>query len=357
MKRPFPRAAGGVVAATALLLGLSAHARDSRDPVAMIPVHAMKIEPRLLERRITVYGEIVPEPAGPVRPAAAARLASATGGWVTAVPVAEGEVIEEGAVVVRLDSRQAQAAVERARAALVQATAEAERQTRLVEHDDSSAKQQQLAERQLAEARAALQEAQAALGYLEIRAPLSGTVLRVDVRPGEAVGANAPLVEIVDLGRLVAAIRVPGADLPDLRVGQPAVVESAGLQVDGRVVYVGSGIDPANGTADVRIAVASTRGLYPGGFVRGRIVVEAHRDALAVPVSAVVYGGGEGLGSVAVLENGRARLRPVTLGIEDGDWVEIQGDGIAAGTTIVTREAYGLPDDTPVRVVEETAGP
>lgn len=346
----------GLVGAIAVIVGVSGFAEDRRGPEAPVAVHATTIGRKLLERRITVYGEIVPEPASPGRPAARASLSSATGGWVTAVPVVEGQAIEKGEVVVRLDSRPAEAAVESARAALVQAAAEAERQARLAEHDDSSAKQQELAQRRLAEARAAVAQAQAARDYLDIRAPLSGTVLRVDVRPGEFVNATVALAEIVDLARLVAAVRVPGAKLSDLRVGQTAVVEAAGQEVDGRVVYVGSGIDPFQGTADARIAVASTRGVHPGEFVRARVVVESRRDALAVPVSSVVYGR-DGRGTVAVLENGRARLRPVALGIEDGDWVEVAGKGIGAGTTIVTREAYGLPDDTPVRVVEESAKP
>ena len=354
MKPSLACLATGLAVAIAVTGALPASSRSERESDATVSVHVTTIVPMRLDRRLSLYGEIIPEPASPGRPAARASLSSVTGGQVTSVLVVEGQAIEQGAIALQLDSRQADAAIERARAVWEQASTEAERETRLAEHDDASARQREVAERQLAEAGADLAVAQASRDYLDLRAPLSGTVLAVHVRPSDVVNATDELVEIVDLERLVAQVRAPSFTLSALRVGQDAVIETAVGEAAGHVVYVGPGIDPANGTAAVRIAIASPRGLHPGEFVRAHIVVESRPDALAVPVSAVVHGA-DGSGSVSVIEDGRAHLRPVALGIEDGDWVEVEGAGIRPGTRVVTEEAYGLPDDTPVRVVQESA--
>ena len=319
---------------------------------AAIEVHTTAIERVSLRRRLTLFGKIAPEPAGRAHPAAVARVSANAFGLVSAVPVVLGQTVEQGAVVARLDTRLADAAVERAQASLIRATAEAKRQQQLAELDDSSVRQRELAEFQLAEARAAMVEARTARDLLEIRAPLDGTLLRLDVRTGEVVNAGDLLAEIVDLGRLVAEVRVPAAELPELRVGQAAVVRSAKHEVNGMVDYVGRRIDPATGSAVTRVALDSADGLRPGEFVRVRIVVEERREVLAVPASAVVRGA-DGSGIVVIVDGGRARLRPVTVGIEDGDRIEISGEQIRAGDRIVTREAYGLPDGAPVRDIDE----
>ena len=55
---------------------------------------------------------------------------------------------------------------------------------------------------------------------------------------------------------------------------------------------------------------------------------------------------------VAVVSRDRVNLQTVTLGIEDSDQVEIAGEGIREGTQVVTLEAYGLPDNTHVRIIK-----
>jgi multidrug efflux system membrane fusion protein len=305
-----------------------------------------------LRRFVTVYGTIVPEPASAGRPAALVTLAASSSGLVTAVPTAIGDRVERGAIVVRLDTRMADAAVISAQARFEQAAADAERQRRLAALDDASKKRLELAERLLAETEAELADAQAARDLLEVRSPLSGTVLEVDARTGEVVGAGDPLVQIVDLGRLVVQVDVPAADLPRLRRGQPAIVQVPSGTFDGRLVYVDPRIDPSSGTATARIEPSSTERLRPGQFVRARLVAEERRDALAVPSVAVIHGPA-GTGTVVLVDEGVARHREVRLGIEDDGWIEISGDDVRAGDPVVTREAYGLPDGIPLRVVSE----
>jgi hypothetical protein len=73
-----------------------------------------------------------------------------------------------------------------------------------------------------------------------------------------------------------------------------------------------------------------------------------------VPTTAV-YTDADGSSSVAVVRNGIARRVKVARGLEDGDWVEIAGQGIGVGTVVVTTGSYALEDGTHVRVSRITA--
>jgi len=59
----------------------------------------------------------------------------------------------------------------------------------------------------------------------------------------------------------------------------------------------------------------------------------------------------DGRNVVALAQNNQARQKPVKTGLRDGGLVEIEGDGLQAGMTVVTEGAYGLPKETKIRVL------
>jgi multidrug efflux pump subunit AcrA (membrane-fusion protein) len=79
-------------------------------------------------------------------------------------------------------------------------------------------------------------------------------------------------------------------------------------------------------------------------------VSDEHRDRLAVPVESVVKDE-TGATVIAVVDGDMAVQTPVTTGLEDGALVEVAGDGLRAGMTVVTEGAYGLPATTRIRIV------
>jgi len=89
----------------------------------------------------------------------------------------------------------------------------------------------------------------------------------------------------------------------------------------------------------------------PGEFTGIRIVTDVHRDALAVPEVSLVTRTGEG-SWLMVVEGDQAVRAPVTVGIREGGLVEVSGEGIGEGTTIVTEDAYSLPPQTKIHIVE-----
>jgi RND family efflux transporter MFP subunit len=310
-----------------------------KQPDTEVPVHVGKITRATLRGYVTAYGTVEPEPAGE-RPAASARVATPVPGVVTEVKCVEGQLVDKGAVLFQLDSRPADVAVDFAQKTL-------ERQKKLVQIDGTSQKTFQEAEQQLAASRA-----QQAL--LRVQAPLSGTVVRVNVKPGEAVDLTTVLAEVIDLDRLVVSANVPSRELVALKAGQlvEVLADKSAPLVTGTLTYIGSEVDPKTGTALVRANLPAHSGLRPGQFVTARIVSEEHKDRLAVPVESVVKGA-EGDTVIALVQGDKATLKPVKAGLRDGKLVEVEADALQPGMSVVTEGAYALPKETKVKVLSQ----
>jgi membrane fusion protein (multidrug efflux system) len=316
-----------------------------------VAVHVGKITRQTLRAWVTAYGVVEPEPPG-VRPSAGARVSPVTPGVVTAVHCTEGQAVRKGQLLFQLDPRAADVAAEKAREALEYARRTLERQRKLIEVEGTSRRQLLDAERAVAAAEADLRAAETQQALLGVEAPMAGTVARVAVKAGDGVDLTTTLAEIVNLDRLVVSAGVPSAELGPLRVGQPAEVEGegAGSPLAGSVASIRPEVDDRTGTALVRVSVPAGSGLRPGQLVTVRIVSEERKDRLTVPVASVVSDA-EGRTVIALVEDGRAVQRAVKAGLRDAGRVEVEGDGLEEGLTVVTEGAYALPPETKVRVL------
>lgn len=304
---------------------------------------------------VEVYGSVVPEPAGGNEPGGAVLLAAPVAGMVTAVPAREGDRVEGGALVVRLDDREALAAVEQARAAVTLAEQAMVRQQRLDALAVSSEKAAQEAASRLATARAQLAQAEARLAFVQLRSPLDGIVARIHVRPGQVVDGNTVLAEIIDPARVVVEARAPAGEAARLQAGQSAVLEPAddrARQVSGSVQFVSPQIDATTDTRRVRLSMPADAGLLPGQFVRVRIVAEERPGCLVAPLASV-YRDEAGESRLARVQDGVARWQTVTTGLRDFTQVEVSGPGLAEGDVVVAVGAYALPEGARVRLPGE----
>lgn len=321
---------------------LSACKRGEQDQgekiTSVVAVKVGKLTRATLHRYVTAYATIEPEPAHDGMPGAGARLAPASAGVIAEVNCAEGEHVEKGAVLFRLDSRPLDVAVEFASQTL-------ERQKKLLPVGGASQKTLQEAEQQLASARA-----QRAL--LTVTAPFPGVITRVIARPGEAVDLTSVLGELVDPNRLTATASVPVSELDGLKTGQPVefIVDNKTLPARGAVSFVSLQVDSKTGATLVRASIPVDAGLRPGQNLQLRIVSEERPNRLAAPLESVVKNE-EGTEVIAVVEGDKATQKPIKAGIRDGDLVEIEGEGLKEGDAVVTVGAYGLPKETKIKVL------
>jgi membrane fusion protein (multidrug efflux system) len=256
-----------------------------------------------------------------------------------------------------LDSRIAEAELEKARQALAFAEKAFQRQKELQKSDATSDKTYQETENQLAVAKNDLAAAQTNLSYYSVSAPFSGTITGLKVSPGEYVDSNSVMAEIIDLTRLVAVVNIPVSEASDLRSGQSVEIRTGndGSPVSGRLAFLSPSVDAASGTVMAYVNIPPDTDLKPGCFVSARITCAEHRNCLAVPVASLVNDSEEGW-IISVLADGRSKRMNVKTGLRDNGMVEVESEGLREGMTVITLGTYALPNNTKVRVIENKTG-
>jgi membrane fusion protein (multidrug efflux system) len=259
---------------------------------------------------------------------------------------AVGDHVAAGDPLVQLDSSVWTAKRKEAQTALATAKAAFERAKKLLSEGISPQKDVETAEAELATARAHLEEARRAERLGTLRSPLNGVVVVMSAALSQPVDAAQTLVEVVDpLGLEIlfhlsahdAGRIVPGAEV---ELSSPDGAQSLGT---GTIKAVSAAVDTTTGTVDVRATIdAPGRPLIAHEAVSGRIVVEAHPDAVVLPAEALVPEGNAT--QVFIVDpEGVAHARTVTVGSRGVEGAEILS-GIQPGDVVVTEGAYGVTD-------------
>jgi HlyD family secretion protein len=279
---------------------------------------------------------------GKIEPVRKVDISADISGRVVQVLVQEGQMVERGAVLIRIDPsafaanvRRAEASVSQARAReaqarsqLLQARTAAERAEQLSSGDqlisraelDQARTQAQVAEGELQAARFGVSQAQAALSEARdqaskttISAPMAGRVTRLNIEEGETavVGTmNNPgslLLTIADLSTMQATVKVDETDVPGITVGDSTAVRIdafPGQTFPGRVTRIGnSSIQPVTGaqgseeTVDYEVEITLDNPpaeLRPDLSATAEIITETRVNALAVPIIALTVRDPEG---------------------------------------------------------------
>lgn len=360
---------------------------EHEEVATVVPVRVTKVATLAFHRWVEGWGTVAAEPASANLPAGSARVASPSAGVLAEARCAEGQKVEKGATLFQLDTRLASAEAQKVAAQRLAARAtvdrlgvsaefsqrELERNRKLFADQLVSERELRAAEQASASAQKELAEATARVGeaetivmasrtqaaLLRVQSPLSGTVVKVNVNPGEAVEASTVLAEIIDLDRLVVAATIPASELHSLAIGQRVELSvsragdggdaDGGAPVLGEVGFVGLAVDTKTDSVPIRITFPKDSGLRPGEYLHVRVMVEERAARLAVPNDSVVER--EDGAQVAIVKGDHATFVPVTLGLREGTMVEVAGAGLAPGTVVVGAGAYGLPKETKIRVL------
>lgn len=367
--------AGGIAALIAIVV-IVALARRGGNALA---VTVAKVEPRTVRSTVLASGQFTYNDL--------VELRSQVSGQIVALPIQEGDHVEENEVVLRIDPKsyaanvaqqQAQVSLERyaiheAQLKLDNLKLEWQRKTKIYKQGlldantyDQLTNQYHLAEVQLSSAKESLSEAQAQLQYAQeqlaktvIRSPLTGIVTALNVKVGESVipgTTNIPgstLMSIGDPSELLAEVNVDEADIAHVQLGEDAEVNSTAYPNDtlhGKVTFVAPAATTMPGQQGqgfkVKIRVENPKALAirPDMSCRAEIETQSATNTLAVPVGAVLFSG-QGRPAKALFSNagayvyvdagGKAQRRDVTLGISSDEWQEIKS-GLKAGEQVIT---------------------
>ena len=223
-------------------------------------------------------------------------------GELQGLSVREGDTVKAGQIIAQVESteyqarvRQAQQQAEAARAQVDIARRGFDNNRALVERGfisktalDSSVASLASAEATYRAAQAGTEVATKSLMDTVLRAPIAGLISQRLAQPGERVGIDARIVEIVDLSRLELEASLSASESLAVRVGQSAVlqIEGAAKPVKARVVRVNPSAVAGSRAVLVYLAVDAAPGLRQGLFAQGTLGTD-RLQALAVPLNAV----------------------------------------------------------------------
>ena len=194
---------------------------------------------------------------------------------------------------------------------------------------------------QLEDAQLTLKSAEEDLTANQLIAPISGTVMSLDLTLGDTVSSGA-VVTIADLNTPYLEVFLDATDWENAKVGYDAEVTFDALpdnKYTGKVTQVDPGLYTSGNTSVVRAMVqldSPTDGfnLPTGSTAAVDVIAGQARNAVLVPVEAL-HETSPGSYALFVLENGKPRLRVVEVGIQDTLYAEIKS-GLQAGETVTT---------------------
>jgi RND family efflux transporter MFP subunit len=179
----------------------------------------------------------------------------------------------------------------------------------------------------------------------KIVAANTGLVSKLELSTGSLVPGGTALITITTDEQLEARLGIEADDVAQARPGQTATLVSINRPkaepVKSIVRIVTASIDPAGGSAEVRVPVPAGSFLMPGEHVIGSIELQS-KEALVVPRSAVLP---EEMHQVIfTVKEGKASRHEIQIGITSGDLVEISGANLNTGDQVVTLGNYELTD-------------
>ncbi len=286
-----------------------------------------------------------------LEPRAESQVVAKTSGVALAVMVEEGERVSAGQPLVRLDPDRARLAVAQSEAQMRKLENSYQRAQKLVQQQLVSAADVDQLRFDLENARAQYRMATLELSYTTVVAPISGVVASRDIKPGNFVQINSPIIRIVDAGKLEATLNVPEREIAKLKPGQAVELLAdalPGRRFAGVVGRVSPVVDTGTGTFRVVASFSGESELQAGMFSRLSINYDQRADALVVPRTALLEDGGEP--AVYVVREGKAMRTQLKLGYDDAGWIEVR-EGLKPGEEVVVAGKAALREGSAVQVI------
>lgn len=252
----------------------------------------------------------------------------------------------------------AQKLVDDAKVALVQAQSQYDTAKQHLSSLQTAGQTAQLksSEAQASAAKAHYESSAAQSAYGEVRSPISGVVSDRGVNVGDVASSGSALFTIVNISRIVARANIPVTDAATLRRGQTATIKGPDGDVPGKVTVVSPAVDANTTTVQVWVeATNATEALKLGSTVSISIDAGAVRDAVIVPVAALLASDEGGEKVMVASADGTAHDHKVETGVRNGDDVQIVS-GVKPGENVIVKGGLGLDDKAKIEIAKPEGG-
>jgi RND family efflux transporter MFP subunit len=327
------------------------------------PVTTVKVERGAIEDLTRVQAVI--------EPIHAPQIKSKVSGEVVEILVDEGDRVQRGQVLARLDDELFRLDRDAARADIARLQALLDNQLLTLKRDESLFRQKLIPDTKLdasrlavkqtrasiVHARALLDKAQYQLSHAVITAPVSGVVQQRNVSLGDYVDPRSPgskpLFQIVSLDRLRARLLFPQSLAQRLRTGMPVTLIGADNRLRGRIDQIRPMLEAGNRALQALVDFDNRPGWKPGESLSAEVLLERHESVLLLPQAALVQ---RPAGLVVYrIVDGRAVETPVRTGIRQQGRVELL-EGPAEGEAVALDGAPWLTDGTQVLIDNRRSG-
>lgn len=315
---------------------------------------------------------------GTVTPVYTSSISSQVTGIVTDVHYREGQLVQKGTPLIEIDSRpyratlmQAQGILQRDQGLLAQAQMDLQRyqaawarnaiprqqlddQEKVVEQTQGTVKNDQ----------GVVQADEIQVEFCHIVSPITGRIGLRLVDPGNVIQANSGtvLAVVAQLQPVTVVFTVAEDGLSQiqsrLRQGAKLPVEAYDrtnqkLIARGTLISLDNQVDTTTGTVKARAAFSNAdAALFPNAFVNARLLVNTLTNATLVPTDAIQHNGQEAF--VYVIENNRAHLQPITVGVTEAQTAQVTG--IDPGNVLATSGFDKLQDNAQITLATRQRG-
>ena len=193
------------------------------------------------------------------------------------------------------------------------------------------------------------------MAYATIRAPFDGVITDRLVDPGAFVrsaaeGVTRPLLTISKIDRLRLALEIPETDTPFVRIGTPVSIDVKALHTEpikATITRTAVAIKPETRTMRAEVDLPNADGkLAPGMYAQVTINLESKEQAMVIPSKAIRVKGRNLF--VLVDDAGIVQSRDISIGYDDGIWVEVL-TGLTDDERIITSAGSDIAPGSPIK--------
>ncbi len=293
-------------------------------------------------------------------------LTSRVDGIIAQISARENDRVAAGQLLLQFDTVEFALAVARAEADLRNAQAVFEE--RMLSDDPREDPEVRRERERLARARSGLDQSEVTLRERQLEleratvgAPFPGRIANLEVVEGQHMSPGGELMTVVDLDPIKVEVQVLEAEVGYLQEGRRASITFAafpGETFNGRIETINPVVDPDTRTARVTVMLRNPdERIKPGMYARTSLEAQNFPNRILVPRTAILERDSRTM--LFVLEDGRAKWRYVTPGLESGTLVEIvaseETSMVESGEIVLTDGHFYLVHDAPVRLVESVA--
>lgn len=336
-----------IIAAVVLILLLNKKSTQAKTELASQVTNTISVQMDLVKS--TSYNMSFTSN-GMLEPNRELTFVSDVAGRVVEILANEGDYVNKGSVVIKVDDEMLKADFEASEAAYKALKTDFERFSNVSEKGGVSAQQLDNIRTQLTAAHSRYISSKRRLSDATVKSPISGVINNRYVEIGTYLNPGARLYDIIDESILKLTVNVTERQVLELKKGMPVSIVCStfpGETFTGKITFIGVKADRSlNYPVEITIDSKEGKNLKSGMYVTANFSFKSEVDGILIPRSAV--SGSVKNANVFVVEDGKAVKKPVVLGISINKDIEVIS-GLQAGDSIITGGLINVADGVEVQ--------